>query len=121
MKRNKFFQFNRNKYNAKKTTCLSNHSHDSRGESDYCNYLLSLVKEKEIESYITQVRYPLAINGHHITTHIVDFQISNTDGSTEVVEYKGFATEIWRIKKKLFEAIYTDIPYTVVNHREKGW
>jgi hypothetical protein len=68
----------------------------------------------EIKSFRTQVRYALKVNGVTITSHIVDFEVMANDGNLEVHECKGFATREWRIKKKLFEQCYQNIPYIVV-------
>jgi hypothetical protein len=85
---------------------------------------MMLQKAGEIRSYRTQVKYDLNVNDRHVTTHIVDFLVettrpdhsytSNTVYEMEVREYKGFATEPWEIKHRLFEALYPQIPYIVV-------
>ena len=54
------------------------------------------------------------VNGIRITTHKVDFLVMTKKGKLEVNETKGFPTPEWNLKRKLFEALYPDIPYIVV-------
>jgi len=103
-----------NKYNNTSCVCLiGKHWHQSRGEAGHCDYLSAQVQNKEIKSFEKQVKYYLCIGKAQITTHVVDFVVTGNDGSVWVEEYKGFATEIWGIKKRLFEALYPHIPYHV--------
>jgi len=48
----------------------------------------------------------------------MDFVVTHNDGSLEYVEVKGFQTEVWRLKWKIFEAIFNkehpDIILTIV-------
>lgn len=112
MKNTRFF--NSRKYNNKSHQCKQNHIHQSTGEASYCNELYLLQRAGEIKEYISQKRFDLFVNGEKITTHIVDFLVTNKEGKLEVHEYKGFATEAWKIKKKLFEAVIPEIPYIVI-------
>jgi len=93
---------------------LQGHLHDSRGEAGYCNDLEILRKTKNIKSYEIQRSYDLTVNGKTICKHIVDFVITNNEGREEVHEFKGFATAVWNLKRKLFEAVYPDIKYIVI-------
>jgi hypothetical protein len=43
--------------------------------------------------------------------------VHHFDGRKEVHEYKGVATEVWKLKKALFENEYPDIPYIVIYHK----
>ena len=109
-----FRNFRPSKYKNKSCFCGQGHIHDSIGEAGYCNQLALLVKTKEIKSYKIQQTYRFKVKGKHITTHRVDFVVTTKEGKIEVHEAKGFATEVWRIKWKLFEALYPKIPYIVV-------
>ena len=73
-----------------------------------------MLKAREIKSYKTQVTYDLVVNGKRITGHRVDFEVENNNGSIEVHEFKGFATDVWVLKRKLFIALYPDIPYKTI-------
>lgn len=106
--------FRRIKYNNTTCKCHSGHIHDSRGEAAYCDNLTLLIKAGEIQSFEIQKTYDLIVNGKKICGHRVDFVVVDKDGNTAIHEFKGFATEVWRIKHKLFEAIYPNLPYIVV-------
>lgn len=98
------------KYWSISCRCLQGHVHQSRLEAGHCDFIANM---KGANKYKTQVKYPLAINGKHICNHYVDFEVEHADGTVEVIESKGFETAIWRLKRKMFEACYPDIKYTV--------
>lgn len=105
------------KYNNLKCTCNLGHKHDSRGEAQYCNELQIMTRAGHIKSFQIQVMYDLCVNGKKICGHRVDFVVETNDGSIEVREFKGFATNEWAIKHKLFEALFPEIPYKVIRPR----
>jgi len=109
------------KYNNNSCACRRKHIHQSRFEARYCDDLDALERAGEIQGYETQVSYDLKCNGKHITRHIVDFLVTTINGKREVHEVKGFATAVWPIKRKLFEANFTDIPYIVIKKRKNEW
>jgi len=39
--------------------------------------------------------------------------VETKGGGFEFHEVKGYATDVWKIKKKLVEALYPEIPYIV--------
>ena len=88
--------------------------HGSRFESDYCEQLKLLVKAGEIKGFEYSVRFHLKVNDKKICEHWPDFLVTTNDGKQEVHETKGFATKEWGLKRKLFEALYPDIPYYVI-------
>ena len=67
-----------------------------------------------IKSWRRQVPVKLEVGGKLICTYICDFEITHLDGRTELVEIKGLETPVWRIKEKLFRAIFPDRQLTVV-------
>ena len=97
-----------------KTTCSQGHSHDSRAEAGYCDELHALLRAGEIQEIKQQKTFDFVVNGKKICGHRVDFMVKTNEGIWEVHEVKGFGTEIWRIKHKLFEALYPEIPYHVI-------
>src|SRR3972149_1936603 len=110
-----FKRWNRNRLGsvAKRTAC-QDHFHHSREEAACCR-MLSLKKlAGELQEIRRQVTFNLNVNGKKITSHRVDFFVQHKTGLWEAVEYKGFATEIWNLKRKLFEAVYPEIPYRVM-------
>jgi len=110
-------QFKKNAARVKNYTscrCLQGHIHHSKGEAGHCNELEIRRKSGEFQEFVTQKRFDLAINGKKITSHIPDFLITNHDGTQFVEEFKGFETGEWVIKRKLFEALFPEIPYIVI-------
>lgn len=100
--------------NYRRCECKQGHWHHSTKESNYCNKLALLIKAKEIKEYKTQVKYEFRVNGYKICAHYVDFLVTNNDGTQEVHEVKGWETEIWRLKRNLFEALYPETKYVVL-------
>lgn len=106
------------KYNNKKTV-YKDRLYDSKGEAGLAQELDLLVKAKKFLKVDPQVTFNLyGKNGGKICTHRVDFVATLPDHTREVYEYKGFATEIWRMKLKLFVDNYPDIRYVVVTPYE---
>jgi hypothetical protein len=56
----------------------------------------------------------MEVNHRKICNLVVDFLVSNNDGSFEYLEVKGFPTPAWRLKQKLFHALYPQFKLTVV-------
>jgi hypothetical protein len=110
-----------NKLKNIRHTCHQGHIHQSKLESGHCDKINLLLKAGEYSKVETQVSFPLyawfgmAIGGDKvkICTHIVDKLVTLKDGSKQVIETKGFGTDIWALKKKLFEANYPEIKYLV--------
>lgn len=71
-------------------------------------------KAGEIKEIQTQVNYSLVVNGKKICGMIPDFLVTYPDGSEEIIEYKGFETEVYRIKLKLFRALFPELKYKIV-------
>lgn len=114
---------------AKTTKGLDGYYYSSMFEASYANELFARKKLKEIDGYDTQVPMPLVVNGYKIGNYIADFVIYHLDGSSEIVETKGFRTPIFNLKWKLVEALYSkDYKITLLMQREttpamkkKGW
>jgi hypothetical protein len=51
-----------------------------------------------------QQRIPLCVHGKKVTTYVADFVYKNTAGLLFVEDYKGFKTDTYKLKAKLFEA-----------------
>ncbi len=111
-------QYNKRvKYSNESCKCVRGHIHDSRGEAKYCTELFYQLKAGLIQSYQIQRKYPLIINRKSYGYMRVDFEVITKEGKKEIREYKGMPTAAWRIKVKLFKAIYPDIPYIVIWHK----
>jgi hypothetical protein len=87
--------------------------YDSVKESEYAMQLDSDLHAGKIRSWKGQQTLSLDVNGKHICNAIVDFLVLHEDGELEYVEIKGFATATWKLKRKLIEALYPGIRYTV--------
>lgn len=95
---------------------------DSKFEASVAQNLELLKKAGEIVDFQEQVKIPLEVNGFHICNYFIDFVIQHNDGEVEYREAKGFATDVWKLKWKLFEALY-DKPGNIltVEYQGKSW
>jgi hypothetical protein len=97
-----------NKYKAEKQT-FDGRSYHSKKEADYAVQLAWLQKAGEIKEIIPQYKLDLRVNGKHITNYYIDFKVVYSDGRVELIEVKGFETDLWRIKWLLTEALLDEI------------
>lgn len=105
------------KYGAKRETCLYGHPHASRKEAMWCVKLHEMQKEGQIRDLKMQHIFDLDIGVTHICKHIVDFSYYQCFGGAmplTVLEVKGMPTPEWKLKKKMFNALYPHINYVVV-------
>lgn len=124
-----FFCYNQGMYqtknyysNAKKTE-YNGYLYDSKLEASYAADLDLLIKAGEIKSFDRQVNLDLEVNGYVVCQYRIDFIIHHNDDTLEYVETKGVATDVWKLKWKLFEALFCDKPdvkLTVV-YQGKNW
>lgn len=101
-----------NKYGAKMTMYRKVRYH-SKKEAEYAMELDSLLHQMKIASWSGQEKLIIDVNGLHICDAIVDFRVVHSDGTIEYVEVKGYATDVWKLKRKLIAAVHPDIKYTV--------
>ena len=94
-----------NKYGAKSTE-YGGVIYHSKFEAAYAEELDLRVMAKDIKSWERQVRIDLKVYGQHICNYYIDFVITHNDDSLEYIEVKGFQTDLWRMKWKMFCAIY---------------
>ncbi len=112
-----YIQRKSNKYGSQKTI-FNNQKYDSKGEAGHAAELDLRLKAREVSKVERQITFPLyGKNGTRITTHRVDFLVTYPDGHKEVEEYKGFATQEWKIKRDLFVDNYPDILYNVITSK----
>lgn len=109
-----YWQKKGSKYGAKKATYGESIYH-SKKEAGYAQELDLRVKAKDIKSWERQVRIPLVVNGYKICDYTIDFVVTHNDKTKEYVEVKGFFTPEFRLKWKLFEALFSD------EFSEKDW
>lgn len=93
---------------------------DSQKEADYYSLLKWLHKAGEIAGYCLQPTFVLLEGdiekGVLPETYKADFIIFNNDGTYEIVDVKGFETEVFRIKNKQFMDKYPELELRI----EKG-
>lgn len=94
----------RNKFNAQRTE-MDGRTFDSKAESVRYAELRLREQAGEISNLRCQVKFPIAVNGVHVCDYIADFTYY-ADGQFVVEDVKGMKTPVYRLKKKLTEAIY---------------
>lgn len=106
------FRYNQNKYRNIKVEC-DGHKFDSRKEADYYLWLKALqklgnIRDLELQKeYILQDKFKLNNKTIRKITYVADFTYySYIDKKVHVVDVKGFKTEVYKLKKKLFEYKY---------------
>lgn len=95
------------KYKNKLTEYKGRTYHSMR-EAEYAKELDLLIKAKQIKSWTPQFTLSLDVNGKHLADYIIDFRIVNNDNSIELVEIKGYETDVWKLKFKLAKILFED-------------
>lgn len=80
----------------------------SQKEAGYARDLDLMLKGKEIKSWKPQHKLSLDVNGYHICNYIADFLVVDKYGEEQIHEVKGFETDVFRMKWKLVEALYSN-------------
>lgn len=111
------------KYRAKPTD-YKGRRYASKREAAYAAELDMLKAAKggeRVVEWTPQVRIPIKVRPdtppHRevlICHYVVDFAVTYSDGHVEYHEVKGYETDVWLLKKKLFEALYPDMKLRVV-------
>lgn len=92
------------KYRAVKTT-IDGIKFDSKAEANHYLELKTFQNAGVISDLCMQVSYEIIVNGKRICKYYADFQFVE-NGVTVVEDVKGVRTAVYRIKKKLVEALY---------------
>ncbi len=101
------------KYNNHKIE-IDGFTFDSKLEADFYQRLKPLVKTGKIKELKIHPRYLLqegfSKNGKHFNPiyYVADFEVTYDDGVTVIYDTKGIRTEVYKIKRKLFEYRYRD-------------
>jgi len=90
-------------YNTKKQG-----KYDSNFEAGYADELELRVKANDIKAFDSHQRMELNVGNFHICNYYIDFVVYHNDDTVEYVETKGYPTTVWRLKWKLFEALYSE-------------
>lgn len=64
---------------------------------------------KEVKEVIPQYNLKIIVAGVHVTTYRIDFKVILANGDIELHEYKGYETDLWKLKWKLTNALLHQI------------
>lgn len=114
--------FSQNKYKNKKVV-IDGIIFASRTESEY--YLALKEEEKngiilsiEVQPrFILQETFKKGGKTFRQIEYVSDFKVVGKDGSIRIIEIKGFETDIWKLKQKLFEYKYPDLHIEVIYNK----
>lgn len=95
----------KNKFGAKKTE-YKDRVYDSSKEAKRAFELDAMLRAGEILKIEYQPKYEIVVNGQRVANYFADFRVTYSDGHVEVEDTKGFKTPIYKLKKKLVEAIH---------------
>lgn len=110
----------RNKYNVgndpagKAARTYNGVLYDSVAEANYAAELDLCKKIGTICQVERQKRFSLYVAGNKICDYIADFHVKFADGHYEAHEIKGYSTEVWKLKAKLFRVLYPEIKLVVI-------
>lgn len=97
------------KYRNKKTE-YNGRMFDSKKEAHRAQELDMLRFAKGEKDKVVDVEYQprfrCVVNGKKICDYYADFRITYADGSVVVEDVKGFKTSVYKLKKKLVEALH---------------
>jgi hypothetical protein len=88
----------------------------SKFEMEYAQMLDAYKRSGLVEWWIRQHVFPLKVSGQHICNYIVDFVVIS-EGKKHYVEVKGMETPAYKLKYKLFKALYPDVDLRVVKRK----
>ena len=115
------------KYNAKKVE-VDGIKFDSKVEAEYYLHLNEQVDKGEIQGFERQVKMTLqdsfyleGVKGKiRAITYVIDFKITEKDGSITYIDVKGIETDVFKMKRKMFMNRYRT-PLVTVKKRKGGW
>ena len=100
-----------NKY-GNVVTSYGGRAFDSKLEANHAKLLDVMRRAKNpsqrVIAVLYQFKFPIKINGVKICDYVSDFYVTFADGHKEIHETKGFKTALYKLKKKLVEAIYNE-------------
>ena len=95
----------RQKYGNKKIVA-NGVTYDSKGEYEYERGTLEPLRLAGKLTYQRQVNFTIEVNGAKICSYRADWVVSYADGTREVVDFKGYETPEFKLKKKLMKAVH---------------
>lgn len=94
-----------NKYGAKKTE-YNGVTFDSKAEAHRAYELDMLKKSGEVTDIEYQPVFDVVVNNKKICKYKADFKVTYSDGHVEIEDVKGVRTPVYKLKKKLVEALH---------------
>lgn len=119
--------FRTSKYNAKKVE-IDGIKFDSKAEGEYYLHLKQQVTERQILGFERQKRMLLQ-EGFNVEGvkgkirpifYVVDFIVTENDGTVTYIDVKGVETDVFKLKKKLFMKRY-NTALLKVKKTKGGW
>lgn len=89
-----------------KPTVVDGIRFDSKAEARRWDQLRMMEKAGEITDLKRQVSYALTVNGKLVGRYVGDFQYALPSGDIVTEDVKGVETPVFRLKSKIFSAIY---------------
>lgn len=119
--------FRASKYNAKKVE-IDGIKFDSKAEGEYYLHLKQQVAERQILGFERQKRMLLqegfkveGVKGKiRPIFYVVDFIVTENDGTVTYIDVKGVETDVFKLKKKLFMKRY-NTALLKVKKTKGGW
>lgn len=93
-----------NKYRAQRVN-VDGHNFHSKAEAARYGQLKQLERAGAINRLELQPKYAIIVNGKHVCNYFADFRYREY-GREVVEDVKGVRTDVYKIKKKLVEALY---------------
>ena len=94
--------------------------YDSKFEAYFGIELEQKLKRGEIKGFDPHLRIPLIVNGYIVCDYYIDFVVYHNDGTVEYIECKGYPTDVWKLKWRLFCALYEDNPSIKITLEMQG-
>lgn len=100
-------QWKKHKYGAKPTV-VNGIRFASKKEARRYHELLLMDCAGEIDDLVLQPRFPLEVLGVKICTYVGDFSYINPKSPDLIIveDVKGVQTDVFKLKKKLFDVLY---------------
>lgn len=90
----------------------------SKAESCYAQLLDIRKMTGDIADWGRQYPFQLVVDGVTVGRFTVDFIVIRKDGPREYVEVKGFQTETYKFRLKVFKALYPNAWLTVIDAKD---
>lgn len=106
--------FKRHKYGAKATE-IDGFKFSSKKEANYYNLLKIKRQAGDIVGFDLQPQFLLQPSfqkdgkKYREIRYVADFRIIHNNGSEEIVDCKGFKTDVYMLKRKMFEYKYPNL------------